>query len=69
MILTFECFSSCQQKCFGDFAKQDLNSVSLGSRASSIENANFTCPETIDNQVSPIFTGVLTAVAKDAKIQ
>lgn len=69
MIPMFECFSSCQQKCFGDFAKRDLNFVSLGSRASSIENANFTCPETTDNNVSSIFSGVLTAVVKDAKTQ
>jgi len=65
----FECFSSCQQECFGGFAKRDLNFVSLASRASSIEEANFTCPETIDSPVSPIFSGALTAVAKDAKIQ
>jgi len=65
----FECVSSYQQKCFGESVKRDLNFVSLGSRANSTEKANFTCPETIDNTFSPIFSGVLTAIAKDAKIQ
>ena len=65
----FECFSSCQQKCFGDSAKRDLDFTPFGSRASLIKRANFACPEATDNTLSPIVNGVLTAIAKDAKSQ
>jgi hypothetical protein len=69
MIPIFECVPSCQQECFGDSTKRDLNFVSFGSRASLIKRAGFACPEATNNTLSPIVSGVLAAVAKDAKSQ